>query len=273
MSKLQILTDVNDLKYLRDLYRNHIPNTSHGYYTLTNFIHWFESNPNIDHVKVYVLDNWRESGLFIILDRYQLFINTLNLNVDELLNALKLWDWSRKYKIFALPALLFPVVEKTLRELNINIRMTTLKIYQRDRSCVNYNEISIPNTLVLRPLSTTDANLINDTWYSRQNGSLEFIQSLITYNINLGLYTKYTNELVAWCTRCQCGFLGTLHVKDEYRGQGLATILIEMYSRKIIERGEDVRTMINDNNLVSKTLFSKLGFKYQEDVFIMYNEP
>ena len=73
--------------------------------------------------------------------------------------------------------------------------------------------------------------------------------------------------------RCQCGFLGTLHVKEEYRGQGLATILIEEYSRRILERGEDVRTLINDNNLISKKVFAKLGFESQQDVVIMYNEP
>ncbi|XP_023295484.2 uncharacterized protein LOC111678378 [Lucilia cuprina] len=271
MPILQILNDINDLKYLRDLYRKNIPITSHGYYTLTNFIKWFELNPHIDHVKVYVLDNWRESGFFIVLDRYQLFINTLKFNVDEVSNALKSWDWRRKYKIFALPAILFPVVEKTLKDLNMNIRMTTLKIYQRDQSFVDTKGIDIPNTLVLRSLSITDANLINETWYSRQNGSLEFLQTLIKYNINLGLYTKDTNELVAWCTRCQCGFLGTLHVKENYRGQGLATVLIERFSQKIIECGEDVRTLINNNNLASQKLFGKLGFKYQEDVFIMYN--
>lgn len=65
--------------------------------------------------------------------------------------------------------------------------------------------------------------------------------------------------------------MGTLHVKDEYRGQGLATILIETFSQKILESGEDIRTMINDRNEVSQKLFNKLGFKYQEDVIIMYN--
>lgn len=60
---------------------------------------------------------------------------------------------------------------------------------------------SIPNSLELRSLTVEDAEIINNTWYSRQNGSLEFIQTLIKYNLNLGLYTKDTNELVAWCTR------------------------------------------------------------------------
>ncbi|TMW43518.1 hypothetical protein DOY81_011401 [Sarcophaga bullata] len=152
--------------------------------------------------------------------------------------------------------------------------MTTLKIYERQMSFINTKEtIKCPDSLVLRSLSVEDAKIINDVWYSRQNGSLEFIETLIKYNISLGLYKKDTDELIAWCTRCQSGFLGTLHVKEEYREQGLATILIEEYSRRILERGEDVRTLINDNNLVSQKVFAKLGFEYQEDVVIMYNEP
>ncbi|KAM7340997.1 uncharacterized protein ACRADG_001122 [Cochliomyia hominivorax] len=272
MSKLQILTDLNDLRYLQNLYSKNLIKTSHGFNILNNFIKWFELNPQIDHVHVHVLDNWKENGFFIILDSYQLFINILKFNNEEV-KALKLWDWSRKYKIFCLPAILFPVVDKTLRELNMNIRMTTLKIYQREHNLIMDKKIEIPNTLVLRSLSNSDAKIIDDIWYSRQSGSLEFIQSLIKYNVSFGLYRKDTNELVAWCTRCQCGFLGTLHVRDEYRGQGLATILIEAFSQKIIQLGEDVRTVINDNNQVSRKLFNKLGFKYQEDVYIIYNEP
>lgn len=76
MSQLQNLISVNDLKYLRDLYRKRCSNSTHAYYTLSNFIQWFEQNPDIDHVQVYVQNNWRESGLFIILVR--LAINFFN---------------------------------------------------------------------------------------------------------------------------------------------------------------------------------------------------
>lgn len=69
MSKLRKLVSVNDLKFLCDLYRENTSNSTHAFYTLSNFIHWFEENPQIDHVHVYVSDNWRESGFFIILVR------------------------------------------------------------------------------------------------------------------------------------------------------------------------------------------------------------
>ena len=171
MTNLRKLVSVNDVKFLRDLYRENSPNSTHAFYILSNFIQWFEKNPQIEHVHIYVLDNWRESGFFIILvralsggshrfalkfisksfrfvlflynckkDRYQLFINVLNYNEEEVAQALKQWDWSRKYKIFALPSFLFPVVEKTLRETNMNIRMTTLKIYERQMSFMNAKE-------------------------------------------------------------------------------------------------------------------------------------
>ncbi|TMW39337.1 hypothetical protein DOY81_015583, partial [Sarcophaga bullata] len=103
--------------------------------------------------------------------------------------------------------------------------------------------------------------------------SFEFIEALIVYNFSLGLYKRDTNELIAWCTRCQCGFLGTLHVKEEYRRLGLASILIDEYSKRIHELGEDVRTVIDDYNTASRKVFGKLGFENQQDVVIVYNEP
>lgn len=67
MSKFELLQTVEDLKELRGLYEEKSLKTRHGYYTLTNYVQWFESNPQLDFVKVYVVSNsWRKSGFFII---------------------------------------------------------------------------------------------------------------------------------------------------------------------------------------------------------------
>lgn len=147
-----------------------------------------------------------------------------------------------------------------------------------------------PDEFVVKSLDISDAAIVNDIWYSRQEGSLEFIRSLIQYNISLGVYRKDSKELVAWCTRfvqsiffflivwklyfyftfrCQCGFLGTLHVREGYRRHGLASVLIKEFFKRVSQEGHAMRTMINASNEISKNLFTKFGFHSQEEVFIV----
>ncbi|TMW44456.1 hypothetical protein DOY81_010464, partial [Sarcophaga bullata] len=124
-----------------------------------------------------------------VTEHYLLFINVLNYNEEEFAQALRLWDWSRQYKIFALPSFLFPVVENTLTELNMKFRMNTLTIYERPPNFMNAKETNkCPDSLVIRSLSPQDANTIDELWHSRQKGSFEFIEALIVYNFSLGLY-------------------------------------------------------------------------------------
>ncbi|XP_075154033.1 uncharacterized protein LOC142227390 [Haematobia irritans] len=274
MKQLQILKSIDDLKLLRDLYNKESLATRHGHYTLTNFIRWFELNPLLDFVKVHVIKNaWRQSGFYIIEDQYQLFINCVTFDQDEISTALKSFDWTRPYKITALPEILMDIVEETLQGLEVKYRHTSLRTYEQDRNAMQLNKIPCPEKYEVRPLSVPDATTINNLWYSRQEGSLDFLETLIAYNISLGVYAKDTNELIAWCTRCPCGFLGTLHVREEYRRHGLASLLIQEFSQRLAEEGETVRVMINEMNRTSMNLFTKFGFRLHEKVFILFCEP
>uniref|UniRef100_A0A1I8P225 N-acetyltransferase domain-containing protein n=2 Tax=Stomoxys calcitrans TaxID=35570 RepID=A0A1I8P225_STOCA len=274
MKQLQILKNIEDLKLLRDLYKKESLATRHGYYTLTNFINWFELNPHLDFVKVYVVSStWRESGFYIIEDQYQLFINCVVYNEEEITMGINSMDWKRAYKITALPAILMDIVEKTLQGLPVKYRHTTLWTYEQDREAIQLNTTQCPEGFEVRPLSVSDAATVNNLWYSRQDGSLDFLESVITYNISLGVYRKDTNELIAWCTRCPCGFLGTLHVREEHRRHGLASLLINEFSQRLAKEGECVRVMINEMNRTSMNLFTKFGFRLHEKVFILFCEP
>lgn len=67
MKTLKLIQNINELKYLRNLYEKESLDTRHGYYTLTNFVRWFELNPRLDFVKVYVVEKtWRVNGFYII---------------------------------------------------------------------------------------------------------------------------------------------------------------------------------------------------------------
>lgn len=67
MKKLKVLNNLPELRELRDLYQRESVSTRHGFHTLSNFVKWFELDPLLDYVRVFVTnDTWREHGLFII---------------------------------------------------------------------------------------------------------------------------------------------------------------------------------------------------------------
>lgn len=58
--------------------------------------------------------------------------------------------------------------------------------------------IRCPEGVYLKQLIPENGEKINDVWPHKHNGSLYFIQRLIEMNLNLGVFTKDDNELIAW---------------------------------------------------------------------------
>ncbi|XP_067623905.1 uncharacterized protein [Eurosta solidaginis] len=251
--RLITLNKFDDLIKLRDIYKAKGQTQVIGYKTLNNYICWFEKEPRQKHIQIYTLPEvWKSSGLFLIVDRYQLMIGALDTAeaVEQLKLALPQLDWSRGYKMPGVPATHLETILKILTEMGLNTKTLRLKIVS-----------PLPPELEFRPLSLSDAPIVNDIWYSRQHGSLEYIKRLITYNQSIGIYIKTTGELIAWCIRCNLGLLGMLHVKDAYRGYGFAIAIIHRFWCQLAEAGEDTITMIADGNTTSLGLFNKLNFK------------
>lgn len=63
------------------------------------------------------------------------------------------------------------------------------------------NISSISTEYEFRPLAPDAAVIVDNIWYSRAKGSLEFIKRLIKYNYNIGIYLKSSGELIGWCIR------------------------------------------------------------------------
>lgn len=58
-----------------------------------------------------------------------------------------------------------------------------------------------PDGVYLKQLVPEQGEKINDVWPHKHNGSLYFIQRLIEMNMNMGVFTKDDDELIAWCLR------------------------------------------------------------------------
>ncbi|XP_054744798.1 uncharacterized protein LOC129249157 [Anastrepha obliqua] len=264
-AQLVILNNIDDLRTLRALYMAKGLTQMLGYQTLDNYINWFERKAHQEHIKVYTLpEAWRRSGLYLIVDRYQLMVNALDTEdaAEELKIALPQLDWSRGYKMTGVPALHYETVLKILADMRLHIDTIRLIVVHIPREQIlNLDVSTLPPEYEFRPLTIADAALVDNIWYSHGNGTLEFIKRLITYNCNIGISLKSTGELIAWCIRCNLGLLGMLHVKEAYRGRGLARSIVHQVSRQIAVAGGDVGTMISDRNSASLALFNKLNFK------------
>ncbi|XP_036329525.1 uncharacterized protein LOC118741654 [Rhagoletis pomonella] len=114
----------------------------------------------------------------------------------------------------------------------------------------------------MRALHIADAPLINEFWHASNAGTLKIIRRLIIYNNNsIGVYTENSHELVAWCIRCQSGFIGMLHVKPAFRRYGLASLLCLALIQDICGSGDELRAMIHEHNEPSIALCKKLKFE------------
>lgn len=264
---------VADWPALRDLYKEDWPRNHVGYYTLDNFIRWVNLDPNIKHLKVLSLNGDWSDGTFVIIDRYQLFLNSLNPSNEKLVTALNLLDWTNGYKVSSFlqrhrPAVLDVVESKKLEKEYDSLTV----LYYLPRADAEQFDISCPDELTLRPMVEEDAKTADDIWPNKHEGSWFFLKRLINWNPNIGVYTKQ-GELVAWSFRLQAGFLGALQVKDSYKRRGLGSLVVKVMAKKLAAMGHDTTALVGEANLPSRKLFESLGFKLLDTAYWLRTYP
>ncbi|XP_065357228.1 uncharacterized protein LOC135951498 [Calliphora vicina] len=274
MNELFELKDLDELQKLRDLYHRDWPQNCVGYYCLDNFLKWKKKDAQLKNLRIY--SSTKEEGLYVIVDRYQLFVGSLNkdncANLRELLMDL---DWSKGFKVSSFLECFRPAVLSTVESKNLNLEYDSLTLmYYLSNAEAKLLDVSCPPGFIIKPLcSTTDADIINSLWPNRHDGSLFLTKRLIDWNINMGIYVESTNELVAWCLRLQGGFLGALQVKDDYKRLGLGAAVARATSRSIANQGDDVMALVNKDNQPSRGMFEKLNFKVTDRCYWLRTYP
>ncbi|XP_061397712.1 uncharacterized protein LOC133333410 [Musca vetustissima] len=276
--KLIEIHDVENIRKIRDLYLNDWPQHCVGYYCLDNFYKWKRSNDNIKNLKIYTVKEESENaeGVYVIVDRYQVFIGSLNTtSCENLYRALEQLDWSVGLKVSSFRechrlSVLSVVKNKGLQ---CEYDSLTLMYYMPHHEAKNLQICCPEGYYVQRLSSAVDAEIINTLWPNRHQGSLFLIKRLIDWNVNMGVYVKGTDELVAWCLRLQGGFLGALQVKNEYKRLGLGSVVTRAIARSLGEQGEDVMALVNEDNKPSRGMFEKLGFTVTDRCYWLRTFP
>lgn len=141
--------------------------------------------------------------------------------------------------------------------------------------------LALSEGVVIRPLTQTDAELVNSKWEYKSDGSLEMIQKMIATSEAKGgcVGLAVNGTLVSWMLRYLDGSIGMLFTDENHRRKGYAAVVvngavsnIRSKSQQDIEDNDcidmDRDRMISyivDSNEASKNLYRKLGWKRVAD--------
>nr|NP_609173.2 uncharacterized protein Dmel_CG12560, isoform B [Drosophila melanogaster]AAF52589.2 uncharacterized protein Dmel_CG12560, isoform B [Drosophila melanogaster]ABM92801.1 IP09231p [Drosophila melanogaster]AOQ14933.1 CG12560-PB [synthetic construct] len=258
---------------LRDLYvaRDTDPQ---GYPCINNFIKWVEIDPQLKVNFLSLNGDWQSDGTFVLTLRSDthmnhIYFNTLSENLDRVTKALEcLKSIENEYDFFGFSTRLKPVVEYIGNKYYANKKLHTVDTvwYAASKELVDTFNIQVPPGLSLQHLTIEDAEIINENWPHNKPGSIDFVRSLIKYNINLGAYDD-KGKLVAWCLRLPIGSLGLLQVLESHKRLGLGSLLVKSMAKKISAAGDQVLAPVVTKNTPSRSMFEKLGFRAIDNTY------
>ncbi|XP_017029391.1 uncharacterized protein [Drosophila kikkawai] len=261
MSKLQQVAGLKQLEQLRNLYSRDSKYLKE-FYCLENYLELHKKDAKLRNVKVYVLPEL-ELGLFVIVDRYQLFMGCLeSADSEELLkDSLSQLTWFGGLQCGSMPHRYFKAATQVIQANKLRLKnLITNSLFLSQEKALQF-EVNPPVGFYLKSLSVKDAQVIDDHWKWSEPGSLFFMQRQIAYNICVGLYEEENGELVAWCVRAPDGLLAALQVKDSHKRRGFGVLIVKEFSRRVALQGLDVMTEVDQDNQASSALFHKMGFQ------------
>ncbi|XP_058120890.1 uncharacterized protein LOC131281730 [Anopheles ziemanni] len=244
----------------RDLYLRDWPQHELAYNTVQNYINWSKRDPKIKDLSIYSLNgSWRENGTFVIIDRIDLYMHTLEESFDTLRRALELVDWD--YYYVAVMCQYESLLFETFKKLNVKIFSARPNImYFLPKEVALQLTVQLPEGLRFGPLQPKHVKVINDLWQHRETGSEFSLERLIRWNVSMGLFDdKEDGKLLGWCLLTQNGVIGTLGVAERRKGYG--ALVVKGFANKLAQIGINSYASVHVENDASNALFQSIGFK------------
>ncbi|XP_016945780.3 uncharacterized protein [Drosophila suzukii] len=262
------------LAELKSFYTREWPKYCKEYYCLDSFQELHKRDAKLKDVQVYALPNL-ELGLFVIVDRYQISVGSLEADSYERVlkeSLLKLQFFGGE-QFASMPKRYLKVALDVIQAKNIKVDLNSVTyslVLSKDEAL--YFHVEPPIGFTLKSLKVDDAQVIDDHWEWSEPGSLSYIRRQIWCTTSVGLYKDEDNELVAWCIKAQDGLLAALQVKPSYKRKGFGAIIVKEFSRLEAEQGRDIITEVGSENEPSLNLFKKLGFKFNDQCHWLFTE-
>nr|XP_017000772.2 uncharacterized protein LOC108059835 [Drosophila takahashii] len=246
----QVIQQLEDLKslFIRDW-----PKYCKEYYCLDNFLDLHKWDTQLEDVKVYTLPNLG-LGLFVIVDRHQIFVVFLEAERSEsvLKESLLKLDFFGGEQFASMPKRYLTVANDIIQEKNLKLQLDSITYSMvLSKEEAQYFQVEATVGFSLKSVSLDDAYVINNNWeWSELSGSLSYIQRQIV----------------------QDGLLAALQVKPIYKRRGFGAMIVKEYSRREAVQGRDTITEVGSENKASLNLFTKLGFRINDQCHWLYTE-
>ncbi|XP_065356120.1 uncharacterized protein LOC135950512 [Calliphora vicina] len=267
MSNKLVEIPINKWPTLRDLYTKRKDRAS-SYNLLQTLINWKNKEPELQ-LSIYSLNgDWEADGTFVAKFLYQVFFNTCGDNPERLLKALNCLDAAKSYTLAGYQDFVVPAVEQHFMDSGLDkevCKPICTVWYHITREQAKQFTIHAPSNVQLKPLEECHAEHINSFWPFRAPGSIDFVKSLIRQNDSVGLFDN--NNLVAWCLIHLLGSLGLLQVMDTHKRKGFGNLIVRYMSKLLAENEIEVTAPVVIDNVASRAMFEKLGFKVIEKVY------
>uniref|UniRef100_A0AAG5DG92 GCN5-related N-acetyltransferase Rv2170-like domain-containing protein n=1 Tax=Anopheles atroparvus TaxID=41427 RepID=A0AAG5DG92_ANOAO len=259
-----------DWKEWRDLYKTDWPRHEVSYNLIQNYIDWMGHGVDLKEVVAYSLNGeWAKDGTYILIDRSEMFMYSLDSTLARLRRLLMLVDWTRSYLVNM--GLYRSLVIEIYQMFNLDIVFDKHTfIYYVPHEDARKLDVVLPAGFKFAPLEPVDAVFINSEWPHKYPGSEAFVERLIRRNVNLGLFDA-SGKLMAWCMRVQHGAMGMLGVAYPRRGYG--SIMALGFARKLGELGHNCYASVIAPNEPSRRMFDKLGFQVKWTTDWLRNGP
>nr|KAG5691454.1 hypothetical protein BaRGS_017297 [Batillaria attramentaria] len=110
---------------------------------------------------------------------------------------------------------------------------------------------------------------VNATWKFASKGSDMFIRAMVQQFPSAALLTE-SGQHVGHMVGEHYGPMGMLYVQPEFRGQGLAKVIVTNLAQKYFGLGEDAYVIVETTNEKSLKLHQSVGFKVVPDIMVAW---
>lgn len=128
--------------------------------------------------------------------------------------------------------------------------------------------------MIIDKLTLADSQQVNSEWdiAKIKDDSELYVSWLIENRPSMAVREK-DGTLIAYELIHYAGQFGLLYVKPQHRGKGIAKYLVAEMARSRIKTGHDAFVVIAEDNILSKNIHIKCGFKEVENymIFWQYN--
>eukprot|EP00099_Drosophila_melanogaster_P018730 NP_609868.1 uncharacterized protein Dmel_CG15155, isoform A [Drosophila melanogaster] len=253
MDRLQQV-GVQQLGDLKRVFTREWPKYCKEYYCLDTFLELYKKDDQLKDVQVYALPNL-ELGIFVIVDHYQIFVGFLEAEQSESLFKESLL----KFKLYggeqfaSMPKRYFNVANDIIQAKNLKLDLdcVTLSLVLSKEEALLF-QVEPPAGFSLKPVDIDDAQVINDQWEWSEPDSLSVVRRQIL---------------------APDGLLAVLQVKTTYKRRGFGQLIVKEFARQEALLGRDTITEVVPENKASLGLFTKLGFKINDQCHWLMTEP